>query len=115
MVRIPSGSVIKGGYIQCGGGFSAATVDVGVFSVSNSALLDADILLDGVDIGAAAARFELLADGTGVAAIALHNKQVWELAGFASDPGGFVDIKVTLKASLTTTSGLKLVVEYTAN
>ena len=115
MTKLPSNAIIKDGYIQYGAGFSAATVDVGLFFENDSTNDDADVLIDGADIGTAAGRTALFTAGTGVETIANQNKQLWEIAGFTSDPGGLVVVKATVKASLTTTDGLKLVVDYTSN
>ena len=116
MVRVPSNSIIKGGYLQCGPLFASAgtaVVDVGLYS--GETVRDIDVLLDGVDIETGAARYDLFLDGTGVADVTDQNKFTWELAGLSEDPGGFIDIKVTFGTTLTATDGLKLVVEYTAN
>ena len=116
MVQLPSAAIIKGGYLQCGAAFTSAgtaVVDVGFYT--GTTVNDVDALLDGVDIETAATRYDLFLAGTGVADVADQNNAVWELAGLSSDPGGFIDIKITLGTTLTATDGLKLVVEYTAN
>ena len=116
MVQLPSGAIIKGGYLQCDADFTSAgtaVVDVGLYT--GVTVNDIDVLLDGVDIETGAARFDLFLDGTGVATVGDQNNYVWELAGLSSDPGGFIDVKITLGTTLTAASDLKLVVEYTAD
>ena len=114
MVRLPSTAVIKGGKLQYDGSFTSggtATVDVGLFSEGGTD--DADLLLNDVDIETAAGSTDVFANGT--AAVADQNKALWELLGLSSDPGGYVDVKVTFGVTLTAAGALKLVLDYTAN
>ena len=116
-VRLPTNAIIVDGFISGDAAFASAgtaTVDVGLQGVnSNIATDDLDILLDGVDIETAAFKHHFFDDsGTGVANVEDTVKPLWELLGESSDPGGFVDVVITLNTTLTTGDGLKTVVTY---
>lgn len=76
------------------------TLDVGLFPVGTNFTADDDAINDGIDVAAAA-----LTDTVVVKDPANIGKYVWELAGESSDPGGFADIKLTLKDAATNTGG----------
>ncbi len=67
----------------------APTLDIGTFNVTGGSD-DVDAINDGLTVATAARSvgfLKLLAD---------HGKYLWDLAGESSDPGGFIDIKLTL-------------------
>lgn len=78
----------------------APTLDIGLFSVGSNFTSDDDAINDGIDVATAAgARVGLFKDP------ANFGKYVWELAGETSDPGGYADVKITLKDADTNTGG----------
>lgn len=69
------------------------TLDIGLFAVNSNVTDDDDALNDGIDAGASG--------GASVAVIkdlANYGKMAWEfVSGVTSDPGGELEVKVTLK------------------
>ncbi len=116
LLRIPTNAIIVDGFIAGDAGFASAgtaTVDVGLEAVGGNVTSDLDILLDAVDIETAAFKYHFFNDsGAGVANIEDACKPIWELLGETSDPGGFVNIVITLNTTLTTGDGIKAVCMY---
>lgn len=119
MVRLPTNHIIIGGWLQVDAAITSAgtaTADVGLAAVDSNLTGDVDCLLDGVDIETAAAKYHFFDDsGAGVKNIEDSNKQIWDLLGASSDPGGFVDVMLTLNTTLTAGDGFKIVVFHTMN
>lgn len=78
------------------------TMILGLFPVDGNFTADDDALNTGLAISA-------VSTANGVNAIADHanaGKQLWEfISGLTSNPGGFADVKATIKSAATTTSG----------
>ena len=64
-------------------------LEIGTFNVSGGSD-DVDSMNTGLDIAAANAGANMVLE------IANWGKYLWEIAGESSDPGGFIDIKLTL-------------------
>lgn len=76
------------------------TFDIGLFAVGSNFTSNDAAINDGIDVATAAS--------TGVKVVkdpANIGKYVWELAGESADPGGFADLKITLKDAATNTGG----------
>lgn len=86
------------------------TFDIGLFPVGENFTADDDALNDGIDVATAA--------GTDVPVIknpANCGKYVWELAGESANPGGFADLKITLKDAACNSGGtVTLTLAYNA-
>lgn len=76
------------------------TFDIGLFPVGDNFTADDDAINDGIDVATAAA-----SDVAVVKDPADIGKYVWELAGESSDPGGFADLKITLKDAACNSGG----------
>lgn len=74
--------------------------DVGFWRPNGGIEIDGDKLVDGDDISSAGTQ---TLRGHGTHTLANSNKQVWELCGFTSDPGGVVDIIAQIKADASAT------------
>ena len=77
----------------------APTIDIGTFAVEGNLTDDADALNDGIDVATAAGTARVVKDR------ANYGKALWEYAGAASDPGGFIDVKVTLADAAVNAGG----------
>ena len=71
-----------------------------LFPVGENFTADDDAINDGIDVATAAA-----SDVAVVKDPANIGKYVWELAGESSDPGGFADLKITLKDAACNSGG----------
>lgn len=87
------------------------TIDIGLFAVGANVTSDDDALNDGIGVAAAAAVTRLVKDH------ANFGKRAWEFVnGVTSDPGGFLDIKLTLKDAACDSGGtLTLALVYTVD
>lgn len=75
------------------------TIDFGLKAVDGNITTDDDALNDGVDVATAAGTARLIKDH------ANYGKMAWELAGAATDPGGFLDVIITIKDAAVNTGG----------
>lgn len=71
--------------------------------------IDFDKLVDGDDISSAGTQ---TFRGHGTHTLANSNKRVWELCGFARDPGGVVSIVATIKADASATGVVNFTIPY---
>lgn len=76
------------------------TIDFGLKAVDGNVTSDDDALNDGVDVATAAGSARLIKDH------ANYGKRAWEyVSGVTSDPGGFLDVIVTIKDAAVNTGG----------
>lgn len=86
------------------------TLDFGFAAVSGNITTDDDALNDGVDVASAAGVARLIKDH------ANYGKTVWEILGLSADPGGLVDLIITIKDAATNTGGtVTLSLAYSTN
>lgn len=94
MARIPSNARILGlskMYWDDLASAGAPTLDIGLFAVNSNITSDADALNDGLDAATASTGSPVIKD------IANYGKMAWEyVAGQTVDPGGMLDVKVSL-------------------
>lgn len=112
LLMIPTSARITDGFLQVDSGFTSAgtaTMDLGIKHYDGvSFTADPDIILDGVDIETAAAFYRFFGTASGVATIPnVVGKEVWELMGATSDPGGWAVIYATLKTTLTAAGSIR--------
>ena len=67
------------------------TLDIGTFNVADGTADDDDAINDGLDAAAASGYTAMIKD------VADWGQPLWAIAGASSDPGGFIDIYVTLQ------------------
>lgn len=112
MARVPTSVRLSGlSFIALDDLASAGSpvLDIGLFSVGGNFTSDDDALNASVSASVASARTEVLGDP------AKFGKYVWELAGKTSDPGGYADIKITLKTAPVVEGGtISMVLVYKA-
>lgn len=102
MARIPSNARIHGPsivYFDDLASTGSPTIDIGLKAVADNITTDDDALNDGIGVSAAAGSARVVKD------IANIGKMAWEFAGASADPGGVVDVIVTIKDAATNTGG----------
>lgn len=77
----------------------APTLDIGTFNMGGSIADDDDAINDGLDAATATTGTHILKD------VADYGKTLWEIAGGSSNPGGWVDIYITLKDAAVNVGG----------
>ena len=86
------------------------TLDIGFAGVDSNITDDDDALNDGIDVASAAGTARMVKDA------ANYGKRVWEYLGLTEDPGGLVDLIITIKDAATNTGGtLSATLVYSTN
>lgn len=102
MIRVPSGMHIMGAskvHFDDLASSGSPTIDFGIKAVDANITTDADALNDGVDVATAAGSASLIKD------IVNYGKKAWEFSSATDDPGGFIDITVSILDAATNTGG----------
>jgi hypothetical protein len=102
MHRIPSSSRIYGMskvYFDDLASTGSPTIDFGIKAVVANVTTDVDALNDGVDVFTAASSAPWIKD------IANYGKQAWEFSSATADPGGMIDLTITILDAGTNTGG----------
>ena len=103
MMRIPSNLRIMGAsrvLFDDLASTGSPTLDIGLKAVAGNVTSDVDAINDGIDCFTAAGSASLVKD------IANYGKQAWEyVAGQTVDPGGALDLTVTILDAATNTGG----------
>lgn len=102
VIRVPSNMHIMGAstvYFDDLASSGSPTIDFGVKAVDGNITTDADAMNDGVDVATAAGSASLIKD------IANYGKKAWEFSSATDDPGGFIDITVSILDAATNTGG----------
>jgi len=112
MFRIPSNARILGSSTLYADDLAASgspTIDIGLFAVDSNITSDDDALRADIDVFTAAANTRVVTD------VANIGKMAWEfVSGQATDPGGVLEVKLTLKDAAVNTGGtLTLELFYT--
>jgi hypothetical protein len=122
--RVRSSDSIKAIYIYTPGIAGTTDIDIGLYTISNGAAVDADLYGDGLDLTAACpavphvvataicqtARF---GDAT-TAVVTDINNRVWEDLGLTSDPGLEYDLVLTANAAASAAGSVAIQVLYTS-
>lgn len=111
MFRIPSRARISGASIMSWDDLAstgAPTLDIGFKAVDGNITTDPDALNDGLDAATATTAARVVKD------IANYGKFAWEhVSGQTSDPGGFLDVTVSILDAATNTGGtITMVLAY---
>ncbi len=75
------------------------TLDIGTFNLADGTADDDDAINDGIDAATASNFTAMLKD------VADWGQPLWAIAGASSDPGGFIDVFVTLKDAAVNVGG----------
>ncbi len=97
LCRVPSNARLSSILLASDAITGASASDVGVYrtAADGGAVVDADAFANDVDISNATAFTEVILQKTATDIVKVE-KQVWEVAGMTSDPGGHLDICVTV-------------------
>lgn len=113
MVRVPSNCRIEDVRIAAADATTAGKVDLGVYypaHVNAGAVIDRDALAAAFDLSGGPFYYSSMLL-VGVVTIAESAKPLWEVAGLSSDPGGDLDIVLTVETLFNggpTSIGLKV-------
>lgn len=102
MIRVPSNMHIMGAsklYFDDLASTGSPTLDVGVKAVDANITTANAAMNDGIDVATAASSASLIKD------IANYGKKAWEFSSATDDPGGLIDITVTILDAGTNTGG----------
>lgn len=110
MARLPSNAVIKEIKILCDAITNGTDYDLGIAYTPNKggAVINANNLMDGQTLASASKTID------GFANVAIENryKQLWELAGLASDPGFNLDLVLTANTVGSAAGDVVIEIEY---
>lgn len=114
MCEVPSNAVITGLYFQSAAQ-TAGKFDIGVYRNNDDggAVVDADLFASAVDCASAVVRTDVLNEST-LNTTAKQMQPLWQAAGLTTDPGGTLDLALTVVTTdvTTGTGAVKLDVEY---
>jgi hypothetical protein len=102
MHRIPSSARIYGiskVFFDDLASTGSPTIDFGIKAISANVTTDVDALNDGVDVFTAAASASWIKD------IANYGKMAWEFSSATADPGGMIDLTITILDAAANTGG----------
>ena len=107
LAKIPSSAIIMPQSTLYHEGVTGCNdYDIGV--EKDGAIIDADVLADGLDISAAGTKSVVATSG----ATGSIGKRLWELLGLAVDPAVEYDIVGTMKAAATAAKMIEAVIYY---
>lgn len=95
MVRLPSNARIVDWMVNNDTMTGATDYDLGLYVVDDGAVVDKDILADGLNLATGAAHTKSADSILGPEKV---NDRLWELAGETTDPGGQYDVCLTANA-----------------
>lgn len=87
---------------------TGVTLDIGTFDVNGSNADDDDSISADADVATAAGSFAVMDS-----VVTRAGMRLWELAGAASDPGGDIKIKATIKDGNPGSAGMAWQLHYT--
>jgi len=108
-VRLPSNARLIGRTLENDALSGSTDCDIGLYNVDGGAVVDADLLEDGLALTSAGSAFAPF----GVTAPENAAKRLWELAGETVDPGGEYDVVLTGTTIGTAAGDIRLEVLWT--
>jgi len=111
LARLPATAKVKSVHFESADTGGTGTVNVGLYHSDSTVdgtpvslqgdVIDADFFASAIDVsGAAVARTDITNEG-GFYPISARNQPLWQAAGLSSNPGGFIDVVISVAASLT--------------
>lgn len=112
MFRVPTSGVPVAQFISNSAITGGTDYDAGLYNNGlNQAVLDKDVLFDGVSMATAANNVVI----SGVQLIANDGKAFWQLAGLSADPGGELTVAITANTVGSADGTIFYVLFYNAN
>lgn len=116
---VPSTAVVQQILLSCGALGGSCAADVGVYYPTTTAgaagaVVDADFFGSAVSLVSALNNSDVTAE-SGVYTIAKRQQPLWQATGLTADPGGVLDIVVTLTADTAAAAAVGLLVFYVDN
>ncbi len=106
---VPSNAKINpGATLYFGAVTGVATADLGFANPNGGAMILQTALFTGQSLAAGGSTALSAATGSGIATPANMDKAAWQLAGLAADPGGELDVVLTITAAATATADVFL-------
>lgn len=104
MCEVPSNAVVTDVYIQSGAQ-TAGKFDVGVYrnNKDGGAVADVDLFASAVDCASAVAKTNITNEGVTTYTLAKQMQPLWQAAGLTTDPGGTLDVALTVVTTDVTT------------
>ena len=93
-----------GAQLYCGAVTGVTSADLGLAYPNGGATILQTALFSGQTLATAAAISLFAATGSALASLANIDKPYWQLAGLTSDPGGELDLVLTINAAATATA-----------
>lgn len=110
---VPSNAKINpGGKLYWGAATSVVSADLGFYYPNGGALILATALIAAQDIHLAGSTDLFGATGSGVATPTNMDKAAWQLAGLTADPGGELDVVLTINNAATATADVFAELSY---
>jgi len=109
LVRLPSNARLIGRTLKNDALTGATDCDIGLYETNDGAVVEKDLLEDGISLASAGSAFAPFAQ------IAPEDaaKRLWELAGETEDPGGEYDVALTGNTFGTAAGDIRLEVLWT--
>jgi hypothetical protein len=110
---VPSNALLSpGGTIDCQAITGASDCDVGLAYPNGGAMIVVDCIVNGQTFASATSVTLRTATGGALATVANQQKRAWELAGLSADPGGELDLVLTINAAATATGNVNFRITY---
>lgn len=116
ILSLPATAMVREVYLTCPAATSG-TADIGVYrtTADGGAVVDVDLFASAQSIASALLRTDVTNESTNYT-IDKRQQPLWQAAGLTSNPGGNLDIVITLTAAITANGGaIGLEVGYVDN
>jgi len=115
MVSVPTTAMVRAVLLSCGAVTSAAA-DIGVYrtTADGGAVVSVALFGSAVSLASALTNSDVTNESASYT-IAKRKQPLWQAAGLTSDPGGHLDICLTLTAAATASADVGLLVEFVDN
>ena len=118
LLSLPSTAIVQQLYLT-NGAVTSAAANIGVYRPTNldgtaGAVVSVSLFAAAVSLAAAATNTDVTNQSTNYT-IAKQDQPLWQAAGLTADPGGTLDISVTLTAAATASAIVKLLCFYVDN
>jgi hypothetical protein len=115
LVSLPSTAIVAGVILSCAA-LTSGAADIGVYrnTADGGAVVDVDLFASAQSVATALVKSNVTNE-SGNYTLALQEQPLWQAAGLTANPGGSLDIVITLTAALTAGGLIGLEVYYVDN